>query len=63
MSEEDREAERAEERKRRNKDRLDDDNMMTWMMFMGAAMAGGEKPGVAAKSADQAIAETRRRFT
>lgn len=52
-----------ERAKQRNRDRLEgDDSMMVWTMFMAAAMAGGEKPGIAAKSADQAVSETKKRF-
>lgn len=48
--------------KERNRERLESDGMMVWTMFMAAAMAGGEKPGIAAKSADQAVADTKKRF-
>lgn len=62
MTDDERQAQREADRKERNRDKLDDDAMMTHMMFMAAAMAGGEKPAVAAKSADQAIAELKKRF-
>lgn len=52
-----------ERAKERNRERLEgDEAMMLWTMFMAASMAGGDKPGVAAKNADSAIAEAKRRF-
>lgn len=54
----------------RNRERLDDEEMSFWMLYMGAALAGqassGHEPGVlawrAAAIADKAMAETRKRF-
>lgn len=64
MSEKDYEAEEKERTKARNLDRLEgDDAMMTWMLFAGAALAGGESAMVAGKKADAMIAEAKRRFT
>lgn len=53
------------DRKRHVAKMMDDPErgVMLFTMFMAAAMAGGDKAGAAAKSADQAIQEVRRRFT
>lgn len=55
----------AADRKRFAAKRLDDPEhgMMIFTLFMAAAMAGGDKATAAAKSADQAMQEVRRRFT
>ena len=55
----------GEERaKERNKERLEgDEAMMSYMMFMMAAMASGADPKKAASHADAAINELKRRFT
>lgn len=53
-----------ERTKERNREKLEGDEAMhTFMLFLATAMAGGEKPGVAAKNADQAISELKKRFT
>lgn len=53
-----------ERTKERNRDRLKgDEAMMTHMMFMAAAMAGGEKPNMADKSAASAVGLLKARFT
>lgn len=64
MTEAERAAERLQECKRRNLDRLTgDEAMMTYSLFLGAAMAGGLKAGAAAKEADAAIEALKSRFT
>lgn len=63
MADEDDEAERIEARKQRNRDRLEDDEMMTFTMFMVAAMAGGQAVNAAEKSAASAVNVLKARFT
>lgn len=54
----------AEERtKQRNAERIEDDGMALHMVLMAAAMSSGEKPGVADKSAAQAVELLKARFT
>lgn len=57
-------ADRAAAIKRRNADRLEDDGMMTWMLFAAAALSAGTKDARnSAKIADDMMAETKKRFT
>lgn len=63
MTDEERAAEDAKQLRERNADRLRDDAMMTHMLFMAAAMAGGENTERADKQAEAAVAKLRARFT
>lgn len=64
MTDEELAADDALRAKRRNLDRLTgDEAMMTYSLFLGAAMAGGLKAGAAAKEADAAIDALKSRFT
>lgn len=49
--------------KAKNKDHLREDGMMTHMLFMAAAMAGGENVERADKMAEAATDKLRARFT
>lgn len=49
--------------KERNRERLEDQAMMVWTLFMAASMAGGARPDAAAKAADSALNLTKARFT
>ena len=51
------------ETKARNKQRLEDEAMMTHMAFMAAAMAGGANPTTADKNASVAVELLKARFT
>lgn len=63
MTDEERAVHEATERKQRNRDRLENDDMMTHMLFMAAAMAAGENTEKADKQAEAAVAKLRARFT
>lgn len=54
---------REERDKERNKDRLEDDGMMTHMMLMAASMAGGKTAPDADTYAVQAVDLLKKRFT
>lgn len=49
--------------KQRNRERLDDEEMMTVSLFIAAAMAGGKKAKDAIGEADLVMAELRKRYT
>lgn len=53
-----------ERTKQRNKERLEgDEAMMTFALFVAAAMAGGADAKKAMSQADQVVAELKKRFT
>lgn len=49
--------------KTRNRERIEDDGMMLFSMFLAAGLAGGRSVAEATKNADGAVNTLRQRFT